>query len=163
LHDDYFKIYFFFRFSLLDIRKAMKSLKGYNFRADLFSYGRTVMEMTTGKAPSVNYRNANEIVAISFCARSCQLHIRLPSNTSVELVNLIVGLTRVHAHCRLGSRNINELKQHEFFATIQFDNVRGTLPATLSRHSQPLYSNNSDSSEGIEAYECSDPLGCARS
>jgi hypothetical protein len=121
------------------------------------------MEMATGKATSIKYRNQNPIEPVRSCAGSCELHLRLSDDISRELVDLIVGLTRVHPICRLGNGTIEEVKEHEFFAGVQFGNVRATPPATLSRSSELVYINNSDSSEEINTYECSDPLGCARS
>ena len=88
--------------------------QGHTKMVDFWSFGCLIYEMLVG-SPPFQAQNTNILFA-----RICSQSYLLPEDLDPTAVSLIKGLLCGNQKRRLGSRGIKEVKQHPFFAGIDF-------------------------------------------
>ncbi|XP_059057397.1 ribosomal protein S6 kinase 2 beta [Achroia grisella] len=91
--------------------------RGHTFAADWWSFGVLMFEMLTGNLPfhgSTRHETMTQIL---------KAKLGMPSNLSEEAQSLLRALFKRNPHNRLGAgpNGIEDIKQHEFFANIEWD------------------------------------------
>ncbi|XP_017785338.1 PREDICTED: ribosomal protein S6 kinase alpha-1-like, partial [Nicrophorus vespilloides] len=91
--------------------------KGHTFAADWWSFGVLMFEMLTGGLP---FQGANRRDTMTQILKA---KLGMPSNLSSEAQSLLRALFKRNPANRLGSgpTGVEDLKRHEFFATIDWD------------------------------------------
>ncbi|KAK9881063.1 hypothetical protein WA026_014408 [Henosepilachna vigintioctopunctata] len=91
--------------------------KGHSFAADWWSFGVLMYEMLTGSLP---FQGTNRKDTMTQILRA---KLAMPSNLSPEAQSLLRVLFKRNPSNRLGAGpgGIEDIKKHEFFATIDFD------------------------------------------
>ncbi|KAL4098784.1 hypothetical protein QTP88_023321 [Uroleucon formosanum] len=91
--------------------------KGHSFVADWWSFGVLMYEMLTGSLP---FQGANRKETMSQILRA---KLGMPQFLSNEAQALLRVLFKRNPSNRLGASGIQELKDHAFFASINWDNL----------------------------------------
>lgn len=91
--------------------------KGHSFVADWWSFGVLMYEMLTGSLP---FQGANRKETMSQILRA---KLGMPQFLSNEAQALLRVLFKRNPSNRLGASGIQELKDHPFFASINWDNL----------------------------------------
>ncbi|XP_046977897.1 ribosomal protein S6 kinase 2 beta [Vanessa cardui] len=91
--------------------------KGHTMAADWWSFGVLMFEMLTGNLPfhgSTRHETMTQIL---------KAKLGMPSNLSEEAQSLLRALFKRNPHNRLGAgpNGIEDIKSHEFFASIEWD------------------------------------------
>ncbi|XP_014489551.1 PREDICTED: ribosomal protein S6 kinase 2 beta [Dinoponera quadriceps] len=89
--------------------------KGHSFTADWWSFGVLMFEMLTGALP---FQGANRQETM---AQILKAKLGMPHNISTEAQALLRVLFKRTPSNRLGSGGVQEIKNHIFFATIDWD------------------------------------------
>ncbi|XP_044259152.1 ribosomal protein S6 kinase 2 beta isoform X2 [Tribolium madens] len=91
--------------------------KGHSFAADWWSFGVLMFEMLTGSLP---FQGANRRDTMTQILKA---KLGMPANLSSEAQSLLRALFKRNPANRLGAGpgGVEDLKKHEFFATIDFD------------------------------------------
>ncbi|KAK9304055.1 hypothetical protein QLX08_004437 [Tetragonisca angustula] len=89
--------------------------KGHSFAADWWSFGVLMFEMLTGVLP---FQGANRRETMTQILKA---KLGMPLNISPEGQALLRALFKRNPANRLGSGGIEQMKNHEFFATIDWD------------------------------------------
>ncbi|XP_018327500.1 ribosomal protein S6 kinase 2 beta isoform X2 [Agrilus planipennis] len=95
--------------------------KGHSFSADWWSFGVLMYEMLTGGLP---FQGANRKDTMTLILKA---KLGMPANLSPEAQSLLRALFKRNPANRLGAGagGIDDLKRHEFFATIDWDALLG--------------------------------------
>lgn len=91
--------------------------KGHSFAADWWSFGVLMFEMLTGSLP---FQGSNRKETMTQILKA---KLGMPANLSPEAQSLLRALFKRNPVNRLGAGagGVEDLKKHEFFATIDFD------------------------------------------
>jgi p90 ribosomal S6 kinase len=91
--------------------------KGHSFAADWWSFGVLMFEMLTGSLPFQGSNRRDTMTQI------LKAKLGMPANLSSEAQSLLRALFKRNPANRLGAGpgGVEDLKKHEFFATIDFD------------------------------------------
>ncbi|RZC34282.1 ribosomal protein S6 kinase 2 beta, partial [Asbolus verrucosus] len=91
--------------------------KGHSFAADWWSFGVLMFEMLTGSLP---FQGANRRDTMTQILKA---KLGMPANLSPEAQSLLRALFKRNPANRLGAGpgGVEDMKKHEFFATIDFD------------------------------------------
>ncbi|XP_011555624.3 ribosomal protein S6 kinase 2 beta isoform X1 [Plutella xylostella] len=89
--------------------------KGHTFAADWWSFGVLMFEMLTGNLPFHGATRHDTMTQI------LKAKLAMPSNLSEEAQSLLRALFKRTPQNRLGANSIEDIKKHEFFASIDWE------------------------------------------
>lgn len=89
--------------------------KGHHFAADWWSFGVLMYEMLTGNLP---FRGVTRQDTMNQILKS---KLGMPENLSPEAESLLRLLFKRNPANRLGTNGIDEIKNHDFFGTIDWE------------------------------------------
>ncbi|GLV31833.1 Ribosomal protein S6 kinase II [Carabus blaptoides fortunei] len=114
--------------------------KGHSFAADWWSFGVLMFEMLTGNLPFHGATRRDTMTQI------LKAKLGMPANLSPEAQSLLRALFKRNPQNRLGAGpgGIQDLKRHEFFATVDWDallakKVRPPFKPAVSRPDDAFY------------------------
>lgn len=130
----------------------MKRSQGFNEAFDLFSLGVMMLESLTAKPPTLYCLSRASLKTVAECKESCIMKQNIPNNISQALKELIEWLTLIHASCRLGRNDIDDVKTHDFFQGIDWSQLLRNTPDSFTSDTQPTYDSDDDSASSEEEF-----------
>ncbi|XP_058796688.1 ribosomal protein S6 kinase 2 beta isoform X2 [Phymastichus coffea] len=115
--------------------------KGHSFAADWWSFGVLMFEMLTGALP---FQGSNRKETMTQILKA---KLGMPQEISPEAQALLRVLFKRNPVNRLGSRGIDEIKQHVFFETIDWDKlfrkeIKPPFKPAVSQEDDAFYFDN---------------------